>query len=157
MTGNGGVQSAALGALFSAGAGYWTAIVGATQPIFTAGRTRSQVALAEARTQTDHYGPSQTVKQAFREVTDALVGYSKAHEFRVQQEGLTTAARDARRLADIRYQGGSTSYLEVLGADTRLFTAELSLAQARQSEFSAFVEVYRALGGGWRQEGRPTN
>ena len=157
LTGNGGVQSAALGALFSAGAGYWTAIVGATQPIFTAGRTRSQVALAEARTQEATIQYSQTVKQAFREVADALVGYSKAHEFRVQQEGLTTAARDARRLADIRYQGGSTSYLEVLDADTRLFTAELSLAQARQSEFSAFVEVYRALGGGWQQEGRPTN
>ena len=51
LTGNGGAQSTALGALFTAGAGYWTAIVGATQPIFTAGRTRSQVALAEARTQ----------------------------------------------------------------------------------------------------------
>jgi multidrug efflux system outer membrane protein len=97
------------------------------------------------------------VKQAFREASDSLVGYTKARELREQQEALTTAAQDARRLAEIRYQGGATSYLEVLDADTRLFVAELSLAQARQEELSAFVDVYRALGGGWQQEGRPTS
>jgi len=156
LTGGGGVQSAALGALFSSGAGFWTAIVSATQPVFTAGRTRSQVALAEARTQEATIAYSQTIKTAFREASDALVGYTKSREFRSQLESLTTAAQEARRLADIRYQGGVTSYLEVLDADTRLFTAEITLAQARQAELSAFVEVYRALGGGWQQEGVPT-
>jgi outer membrane protein, multidrug efflux system len=155
LTGSGGLQSTALGGLFGAGAGFWTAIAGVSQPIFTAGRTRSQVALARARTDEATALYAQTVKQAFRETSDALVGYAKARDFRVQQEGLTTAAQDARRLADIRYQGGATSYLEVLDADTRLFTAELTLAQARQDELSAFVEVYRALGGGWQQEGVP--
>jgi multidrug efflux system outer membrane protein len=155
LTGNGGVQSTALGSLFSASAGYWTAILSAAQPVFTAGRTRSQVALAEARTQQATVAYAQTVKQAFREASDALIGYSKSRDFREQQESLATAAQDARRLADIRYQGGATSYLEVLDADTRLFTAELSLAQARQAELAAFVEVYRALGGGWQQEGPP--
>jgi len=157
LTGSGGVQSTALGALFTPGAAFWSAIVGATQPVFTAGRTRAQVALAEARTAEVTAVYSQTVKQAFREASDSLVGYTKAREFREQQEALTTAAQDARRLAEIRYQGGATSYLEVLDADTRLFVAELSLAQARQAELSAFVEVYRALGGGWQQEGRPAN
>jgi multidrug efflux system outer membrane protein len=124
--------------------------------VFTAGRTRSQVALAEARTQEAAVLYSRTVKEAFREASDSIVGYSKSREFRAQQEGLTTAAQDARRLADIRYQGGATSYLEVLDADTRLFNAEITLAQARQAELSAFVELYRALGGGWQQEGVPT-
>jgi outer membrane protein, multidrug efflux system len=155
LTGTGGLQSTALGALFSGSAGYWSAIVGAAQPLFTAGRTRSQVALAQARAQEATVLYSQTVKQAFREASDALVGHTKAREFRAQQESLTTAAQDARRLADIRYQGGATSYLEVLDAETRLFDAEILLAQARQAELSAFVEVYRALGGGWQQEGRP--
>ena len=58
--------------------------------------------------------------------------------------------QDARRLAEIRYQGGATSYLEVLDADTRLFDAEIGLAQARLSDVSALVELYRALGGGWQ-------
>ncbi len=157
LTGSGGVQSTGLAALFTPGAGFWSAIVGVTQPVFTAGRTRSQVALAEARTKEAVAVYAQTVKQAFRETSDSLVGYTKAREFRAQLEALATAAQDARRLADIRYQGGATSYLEVLDAETRLFESELSLAQARQAELSAFVEVYRALGGGWQQEGRPTN
>jgi multidrug efflux system outer membrane protein len=123
---------------------------GAAQPIFTAGRTRSQVALAEARRQEATLSYEATVKEAFREVSDALIGYSKAREFREQQELLFTAAQDARRLADIRYRGGATSYLEVLDADTRLFNAEIGQADARLSELSGFVELYRALGGGWQ-------
>ena len=141
--------------MFGAGAGFWTAAVGVAQPVFTAGRTRNQVALAEARTQEATLVYSQAVKGAFREASDAIVGYTKSREFRTQQELLTTAAQDARRLADIRYQGGATSYLEVLDADTRLFAAEIGLADARRSELSAFVELYRALGGGWQQEGPP--
>jgi outer membrane protein, multidrug efflux system len=155
LTGSGGVQSTALGALFSAGAGMWTAVAAVAQPVFTAGRTRSQVALAEARTQEATILYSKTVKGAFREAADAIVGYTKARELRGQQEGVATAAQDARRLADIRYQGGATSYLEVLDADTRLFQAEIGLADARLSELSAFVELYRAFGGGWQQEGPP--
>ena len=83
-------------------------------------------------------------------MSDALIGYSKAREFREQQGLLFTAAQDARRLADIRYRGGATSYLEVLDADTRLFNAEIGQADARLSELSGFVELYRALGGGWQ-------
>jgi outer membrane protein, multidrug efflux system len=152
LTGSGGLQSASLVALFGTGAGFWTAIIGASQPVYTAGRTKSQVALAEARTEEATIVYAQTVKGAFREASDAIVGYTKAREFRGQQESLTVAAQDARRLADIRYQGGATSYLEVLDADTRLFNAEIGLADARLSELSAFVELYRALGGGWQLE-----
>jgi multidrug efflux system outer membrane protein len=91
-----------------------------------------------------------TIRQAFREVADGLVGYRRSSEFRDQQQLLFVAAQDARRLADIRYEGGATGYLEVLDADTRLFAAELGLAEAQLSVSSAFVEVYRALGGGWQ-------
>src|SRR5262245_176489 len=99
LTGAGGVQSTALGALFSGGAGFWSAIATAAQPVFTAGRTRSQVALAKARSEEASIEYGRTVKVAFREASDALVGYTKARENRAQQENLTTAARDARRLA----------------------------------------------------------
>lgn len=160
LTGSGGLQSTALRALFTGGAGVWTAAVGVAQPIVTAGRTRSRVALAEARTQEATATYARTVKQAFREVSDALIGHTKARELRDQQALLTTAAQDARRLADIRYRGGATSYLEVLDAETRLFDAEIRLAQARESEILSFVEVYRALGAGWQPDAaaspRPT-
>ena len=91
----------------------------------------------------------QTIRQAFREVSDSLVGYRKLREFREQQQSLLTAAEDARRLVDVRYQGGNASYLEVLDADTRRFNAELGLADAQFQELSGLVDVYRALGGGW--------
>jgi multidrug efflux system outer membrane protein len=153
LTGSGGFASTALTALFTGTNAVWTVAAAATQPIFTAGRTRSQVAVAEARRDEAVIAYRQTIRQAFREVSDALVGYRKLREFREQQTLLLVAAQDARRLADIRYEGGVTSYLEVLDADTRLFDAEIGLAQAELSERTALVEIYRALGGGWQSTG----
>lgn len=150
LTGSGGFESTALTSLFAGPNAIWTAAAAATQPIFTAGRTRSQVALARARYDEAVVSYQQTIRQAFREVSDALVGYSKLRELREQQTLLRASAQDARRLAEIRYEGGATSYLEVLDADTRLFDAELGLSQAQLGELSAFVEIYRALGGGWQ-------
>jgi len=67
----------------------------------------------------------------------------------VQQEQLTRAAEDATRLSTLRYQGGATSYLEVLDSDTRRFVAQLNLVQAEHDELQSVVRTYRALGGGW--------
>jgi multidrug efflux system outer membrane protein len=150
LTGTGGFQSTALSTLFTGASAVWTAGATLAQPIFTAGRTRSQVKLAEAREQELVLTYQQTIKQAFREVSDALIGYRKTREFREQQALLVGSAQDARRLAQLRYEGGATSYLEVLDADTRLFTAELGLAQAQAGELASLVEIYRALGGGWQ-------
>jgi multidrug efflux system outer membrane protein len=153
LTGNGGVQSSALGTLFGIGAGSWSAVLTAAQPVFTAGRTRSQVAFAEARTQQATAAYSQTVKQAFREASDSLVGYTKAREFRVQQEALTTAAQDGRRLADVRYQGGATSYLEVLNRHASVRCG----AVARTSAAGGIVGVRGGVSRAWRRlaAGRP--
>jgi multidrug efflux system outer membrane protein len=150
LTGSGGFESTALTGLFLGSNVIWSAAVSAAQPVFTAGRTKSQVAAAEARREEALVSYQQAIRQAFREVADALVGYRKLREFREQQALLLTAAQDARRLSDIRYRGGATSYLEVLDADTRLFGAELSLAEAQLSEITGLVELYRALGGGWQ-------
>ena len=150
LTGAGGVASTALTSLFTGGAGLWSAAASALQPVFNGDRLKSQRALADARRQEAMLGYAGTVQQAFREAADALISYTKSREFRSQQELLEQAAADARRLADVRYQGGATSYLEVLDADTRLFAAELGLVDARRQELTSFVEVYRALGGGWQ-------
>ena len=150
LTGTGGLQSAALTALFSGGAGIWSAVAAGTVPVFTAGRTRAQIAAASARRDAAAAGYQQAIHQAFREAADALVAYRSARDLRLEQARLLAAARDSRRLADLRYQGGATSYLEVLDADTRLFAAELGASQARLGELSSLVSVYRALGGGWQ-------
>jgi len=151
LTGAGGFQSSALTSLFSGPAGLWNLIGGLTQPIFAGGRIRSGVRLAEAQQQEVLLVYQQTIQQAFREVSDALVAYRKNQEFRQQQEQLARSAQDASQLADTRYRAGLTSYLEVLTNETNYFSAELGLAQAREGEVEALVQLYRALGGGWQQ------
>ena len=144
------MQSAALSALFTTPAGLWSVGAGLTQSIFNAGRIRSRVALSKAEQEEAVLAYQQTIQQSLREVSDALVGYRKGRDFREQQQSLNRAATDARRLADIRYRGGATSYLEVLDSDTRMFSAQLDVAQAELSELLSLVQVYRALGGGWQ-------
>jgi multidrug efflux system outer membrane protein len=108
------------------------------------------VALAEARYKEASLTYQQAIQEAFREVADAIAGYRGARTVREEQELLVQAAEGARALADVRYRGGASSYLEVLDSETRLYVAELALADARLSELSAYVEFYRALGGGWQ-------
>ena len=150
LTTSGGFQSDALSRLFGGPAGLWSFVGSLTQPIFTAGRIRSGVRLAEAQQQEAVLSYQQTIQQSFRDVSDALIGYGKDREFREQQELLTASAKDAARLSNIRYKGGVTSYLEVLTNETNYFAAELNLAQAQANELLALVQVYQALGGGWQ-------
>ena len=150
LTGVGGYQSSALTGLFSGPAGLWTFGGSAVQPIFEGGRLRNRTRLAEASTNEAALVYQKTVQQAFREVSDSLVGYRKSQEFRAQQEQLTHSAEEATKLSDMRYRGGAASYLEVLDSNTRYFSAQLSLAQAQLAELQSLVQIYRSLGGGWQ-------
>lgn len=151
LTAVGGYQSSALTSLFTGPAGFWSFGGQLAQPIFTAGRIRSGVKLSEAQKQEAVLFYQQSIQEAFREVADSLIAYRKNQEFREQQQLLTDSAQDATHLADVRYRGGVTSYLEVLDSDTRYFDAEISLAQAQLNERLALVQIYNALGGGWQQ------
>ena len=151
LTAVGGFQSSALTRLFAGPAGLWTFGASALQPIFEGGRIRNRVKFAEARAQEVTFVYQRTVQQAFREVSDALVGYRKSQEVKVQQQQLTEAAADATKLSNMRYRGGASSYLEVLDAETRFFAAQLALAQAELRELQSLVQIYRSLGGGWQQ------
>ena len=121
-----------------------------TVPILNWGRVAAGVDSAEARAQASLEAYRQTVIQAFREVSDALVEHQKRKEFRTQQEALAVAARDTSRLANIRYRGGVSSYLEVLDSERQLFDAELGVVRTYRDELVAVVRLYKALGGGWQ-------
>jgi outer membrane protein, multidrug efflux system len=123
-----------------------------TLPIFNTGRTGAGVDSAEARAQIAVELYRQTVVQAFREVSDALVEYQKRQEFRIQQQALQQAARDASRLANMRYTGGVSSYLEVLDSERQLFDSELGLVRSYRDELVAIIRLYKALGGGWQEQ-----
>jgi outer membrane protein, multidrug efflux system len=151
LTAVGGYQSSALTDLFTGPAGLWSFGGQLLQPIFTGGKIRSNVRLTEAQQQEAVLVYQQSIQQAFREVSDSLVAYRRNQEFRLQEGLLTNSAEDATRLANMRYRGGVTSYLEVLDSDTRYFDAQIGLAQAQLNERLALVQLYNALGGGWQQ------
>lgn len=149
LTGFYGYQSVALSDLFTSPARTWQFGPAVTLPLFTGGRLRGNLQFAEASFRESVARYQQTVQNAFREVSDGLIAYQRTREFRLKQQDRTQAHRDATRLANIRYEGGVTSYLEVLYNEQELFTAELGLAKARLNELLSVVQLYRALGGGW--------
>ena len=151
LTGLLGFQSNQLSNLFTRPSGVWSFVPQVTQPIFTAGRLKSNVKFAKAQQDLALIQYQQTIQTAFREVSDALVQYRKVKEIRTQQELLVTTLRDRSRLAYLRYQGGVDTLPNALDADRDLFNAELSLAQTRRNELLSLVQLYKALGGGWQQ------
>lgn len=149
LTGLFGVQSRALTSLFTGPARNWTLAPGATVPIFNAGRIRSGVRLTEAQRQEATASYEKAIQTAFREVSDALIGYRKIGE-EPSEELLVKALTDTDRLSRLRYRGGLDSYLQVLDAERNLFQGELDLARLRRDELIAIVNLYRALGGSWQ-------
>jgi len=155
LTGFAGFQSVALSDLFTGAAKTWQFGPAVTVPLFTGGRLRGNLKLAEARFQESLATYQRAVQGAFREVSDGLIAYQRTQEFRTKQEERTQAHRDATDLANVRYEGGVTSYLEVLYNEQELFNAELGLAQARRNELLSVIQIYRALGGGWTEPAAP--
>jgi multidrug efflux system outer membrane protein len=149
LTGLYGHQTVALSDLFTGATRMWQFGPAVSLPLFTGGRLRGNLKFAQARFQEALDSYQQTVQNAFREVSDGLIAYQRTQEFRHKEEERTQAHRDATDLANVRYEGGVTSYLEVLYNETELFNAELGLAQARRDELLSVVELYRSLGGGW--------
>ena len=149
LSGTGGTSSSQLKGLISSANVYYYAAGSLSQPIFDAGKIRNNYRLAQAthKELLDTY--QQTIAGALRDVSNALVAYNKTQEYREQQEKQTAAADDAVRLARIRYNSGSTSYLEVLTTDTNLYNSQLTLEAAEQAEALSLVQLYNALGGGW--------
>ena len=145
-----GGQSTQLASLFSGPNSAWSLVPQITQPIFTAGRIRSGVRLAEAERQGALVQYERTIQTAFTEVSDALIAHQRMRESRVEEEFLVTALRDRTRLAYVRYQGGVETLLNALDADRDLFQAELALSQIRLDELLSVVQLYKALGGGWQ-------
>jgi outer membrane protein, multidrug efflux system len=119
------------------------------QPLFEGGKLRGQLQLSEHQKEELVVNYQKTIAGAFRDVSNALIALDKTRATREQQTLLVAAAQDATRLARMRYQGGATSYLEVLTTDSDLFSAQLNLVNAQEGEALSLVQLYGALGGGW--------
>jgi multidrug efflux system outer membrane protein len=150
LTGMLGFQSDQLSSLFRGASRTWSFVPQVTQPIFTAGRLKSNVKFARAQRELALIQYQQTIRTAFGEVSDALVQYRREKEIRTQQELLVTTLQDRSGLAYLRYQGGVDTLLNALDADRDLFSAELNLTQTKRNELLSLVQLYKALGGGWQ-------
>ncbi|HVZ60872.1 MAG TPA: efflux transporter outer membrane subunit [Terriglobales bacterium] len=151
LTGYLGTQSSALNSLFTGPTRTWQFVPQVSQPIFNAGRNRSNVRLAKAQQQVALVQYERAIQTAFREVSDSLIAYRKVKEVLEQQELLFTTLKDRSDLAYVRYKGGVDTLFSALDADRDLFAAELAVAQTRRDEIQSLVQLYKALGGGWQQ------
>jgi len=150
LTGTIGSQTSSLKNLFSGPTNAWTFVPQITQPIFTAGRLKSGVRLAQAERNQALVAYERSITTAFREVSDALIAHEWTRASRLEQEKLVFALQDRKRLAYIRWEGGVSTQLDALDADRDLLQAQLMLAQIRYAELVSVVQLYRALGGGWQ-------
>ncbi|WP_428309769.1 efflux transporter outer membrane subunit [Hydrocarboniphaga sp.] len=138
--------------LFTSAAENWSVGVNLLQPLLDADRNRYQVDYADAGRRAALLNYEKTVRTAFREVADALVTRQKSAEYEAAQSALVTAQNNAHEIALARYKVGYSSYFDVINADRDLFTAKLALSQARLDTLNASVQLYQALGGGWRSQ-----
>ena len=153
LTGSGGGafgRSTLFSSMMSSQTGIWSYGAQVSQPIFTGGALRGNLKLAESQHRQELIAYQQVIQLAFRDVSDALIGYQKLHQVRAAQEITVKDLRDTVDTSLVRYRGGITTYLEVLDGQRSLFNAELALAQARGNEYQSLVQLYKALGGGWQ-------
>jgi len=153
LTGSGGGafgRSSIFSSLMSSQVGIWSYGANVSQPIFTGGALKGNLKSAQSQYQQALLAYRQTIQRAFGDVSDALIGYQKLHEVRVRQQDTVADLQESVRLSNLRYSGGTTTYLEVLDGQRALFAAELTLAQARGNEYQSLVQLYRSLGGGWQ-------
>jgi len=148
LTGILGVASTEVGSVTSDG-GAWFVGGSLLGPIFDFDKSAQRVAVEEARTRQAMFQYESSVLTAFREVEDALVEIETYKVEIASAERKLAAARNANALSAERYDKGVTSYLEVLEADRTLFSVELERSELGQQFFRSYVQLYKALGGGW--------
>ena len=152
LTGDFGGESAALANLFTLPGRIWTLGAGISAPIFEAGRLSAQVDVQRARQQQSLANYQRAIQTSFREVADALTNVRQYAASERNARASVDAAREALRLANVRYESGYTRFLDVLDSQRSLNVSELVLIRTRQNLLSADVDLMKALGGGWEPE-----
>ena len=130
--------------------GVGTYAAAASQPLFEGGALRNNLRYARSEERQALIGYQQTIQRAFGDVSDSLIGYDKYHSVRERQEQSVRDLQESVNVSLMRYKGGTATYLSVLDSQRSLFAAELTLAQARNNEYQSLVQLYKALGGGWK-------
>jgi len=150
-----GTASSALSGLFEAGSRTWSFAPQLVLPLFDAGRNRANLSLAEVRNHVAVAEYEKSIQTAFREVADALVARAALDEQIDAQNAVQQAQAERLKLAELRFQNGVASSLDVLDAQRELFSAQQTLIQARLLRLTNAIDLYRALGGGLNEAAMP--
>jgi multidrug efflux system outer membrane protein len=151
LTGNKGYTSNALFDLFTGPSGAWFWAVNILQPIFNSGQIKAGVQISESQKKAAVFNYKQTIQNAFKEVSDSLIGYKKSIEWRNQQADATKNLAYQSELAGIRYIGGVSDYLEVQQTEEQYLQSMINLIKAELAVLTNLLNTYNALGGGWKQ------
>jgi multidrug efflux system outer membrane protein len=151
LTGDLGLASTDLDILLESDQKVWNINIDIFGPIFDANKRKRNVQVEKARTEQALNNYEQTVLRALQEVEDALAGIRWFREELAARDFQVRAAQSASELSWARYDGGVTSFLEVLESDRSLFNAQLTSSRTRRLELNSIVRLYKALGGGWIQ------
>jgi multidrug efflux system outer membrane protein len=152
LTGTFGLASTELNDFFSSDNQAWGLSANLLGPVFDAGRNKSRVEAERARTVQLLNNYELTVLRAFQEVEDSLIDIRTYRDETLARQRQVTAASSASALSRARYNGGVTSFLEVLESDRSLFRAELLASSTSREQLVAIISLYKALGGGWLTE-----
>ncbi len=147
LTGSVGLASEDLGGLFENRV--WQFAPRITLPIFDAGMNQANLELSEANRDIAVAQYERSIQAAFREVADSIAGRATLGEQLRAQRAQAQAEETRFRLADLRYQNGASSYLDVLDAQRALFLVQQGVVIAQAAQVQNLVTLYKVLGGGW--------
>lgn len=150
LTGSAGSMSSTLGGLFAAGSGAWSFAPSISLPIFSAGANQAALEAAKVQKSIAVAQYEKAIQVAFREVADGLAARGTYDDQLAAQQRYTDAQQRRLQLAQLMYDNGADSYLNVLTAHTDLYNARQSLINARLNRLTNLVDLYRKLGGGWQ-------
>ncbi|MDR2980620.1 MAG: efflux transporter outer membrane subunit [Puniceicoccales bacterium] len=153
LTAFGGTSSADLDGLFKAGSGTWSFAPQITVPIFTAGRNMAALDIAKIQKRMDIAAYEKAIQSAFREVADGLSARAAYDNQLIAQRDQVDAQQARFDLSNLRWKAGSDSYLPVLTAQQDLFSAQQGLIRSQAAHLISLVDLYKALGGGWGEDG----
>jgi multidrug efflux system outer membrane protein len=151
LTGAFGTADTTLGGLFAAGSSAWSFAPSLSVPIFTASANQANLDVATIEKDIGIAQYEKTIQTAFREVSDGLAARGTYDDQLAAQQRYTDAQQRRLDLANMRYQNGVDSYLNVLTAETDFYNAQLALISSRLNRLTSLVDLYRSLGGGWIQ------
>ena len=149
LTANAGTMSSSMSNLFSSDSGYWTFAPSVSLPIFDWGSNSANLDTAKIEKQSSIIAYQAAIETGFKEVSDALVGQEYYMEEWKAQKANLQANEDYYKLAQMRYQKGNDSYIDLLDAQRSLFSARESELSAHLNLLTSRIDLFKALGGGW--------